>query len=264
MSHLGEFSTHTRYGKNVIKQINPRHPAGRGFTAAMTRGGEAGLRCYLDALRAAQVRLPRDLAITAPSPLTIRHRWVVGPTVLDAARGDPKVVVTAVRQIATWTQELDGVDARMDTNLANFCLAGDQPVLIDVLPPLMPSLRPEPENLFDELFGGLCFDTPVILDALIGYALRALLRAHQPAARELLPIAAELAGSSINGARFPASWFAARRVLALRAAAGQEDPEVVHDFFALTSVLGFRQLNETGRRLRLDEVEHRIQKARLS
>lgn len=263
MSHLGEFSTHTRDGKNVFKQINPRHPAGSGFTAAMTRGGEAGLRCHLEALRSAQVRLPRDLAIMASSPLTIRHRWVVGPTVLEVARGDPKVFATAVRQIATWTRELDGMDARIDTNLANFCLVDDQPVLIDVLPPLMPSLRPEPETLFDELFGGLCFDTPVILDALIGYALRELLRANQPAACELLPIADELDGSS-NGTCFPASWFAARRGLAMRAAAGDEDPGVVHDFFARTSVLGFRQLSETGRRLRLDEVERRIQKARLS
>lgn len=264
MSHLGEFSTHTRYGRDVIKQINPRHPAGSGFTAAMTRSGEAGLRCYLEALRSAQVRLPRDLAIIAASPLTIRHRWVVGPTLLEAARGDPKVFVTAVRQIATWTRALDGMDARMDTNLANFCLADNQPVLIDVLPPLMPSLRPEPENLFDELFAGLCFDTPVILDALLGYALRALLRANKPAARDLLPIAAELAGGSTNEACFPSSWFAARRALARRAAAGDEDPEVVHDFFARTSVLAFRQLNETARQLRLAEVDRRIQKARLS
>lgn len=258
MRHLGEFSTHRREGEHVIKQLNGHHPAGHRFATAMARAGATGMRSYLHSLRSAQVRLPSELSLVSAGPLTVRHRWVPGPTLLDAiGETAPVVIATAVARIAGWVRALDGTDARIDTNLANFCLVHDRPILVDVLPPLIPSLRPVPTNLFDELFAALCFDTPVILDALIGYALRTLLRATGPAAAaELLPAAREIPTSPSSG--FPAEWFRARRGLAERAALHDAALEEVQDFFELTSVLRFRQLDEPGRRLRIDHVAQRI------
>jgi hypothetical protein len=258
MRHLGEFSTHRREGDDVIKQLNGCHPSGHRFATAMARAGATGMRSYLHSLRSAQVRLPGKLCLVCAGPLTVRHRWVPGPTLLDAiGETAPAVFATAVARIARWVRDLDPTDARIDTNLANFCLVGDQPVLIDVLPPLIPSLCPSPATLFDELFAALCFDTQVILDALIGYALRTLLRAKDSAAaRELLPVADEFPASVDCG--FPAEWFRARRSLAERAALGDAVPDEVQDFFALTSVLEFRQLDELGRRLRVSRVAQHI------
>ncbi|MCI2422142.1 hypothetical protein MOQ72_32400 [Saccharopolyspora sp. K220] len=257
--HLGEFSTHRRDGDHVTKRLNGRHPAGNRFVTAMTTTGAAGMQCYLHVLRSAHVRLPSCLRLVAAEPLTVRHRWVAGPTLLDAPNEtDPATFAAAIAQIGRWVRDLDGTDARIDTNLANFCLEDDQLVLVDVLPPLIPSLRPAPESLFDELFGALCFDTPVILDALVGYALRTLLRTADPsAAQELLPFSYEFP-TNIADEGFPAAWFRARRGLAVRAAMGEAAVEEVQDFFALTSVLGFRQLDEAGRRLRIDQVARRI------
>jgi hypothetical protein len=149
----------------------------------------------------------------------------------------------------------------LDTNLANFCLAGDRVVLVDVLPPLIPSVRPEPSDLFDELFNALCFDTRVILDALIGYAARALLHSGASVAAGRREDLARQVPQEVAGpvkASFPASWFRARVVLALRALAGQVEPASIHDFFALTSVRAFRDLPETGRTHRIRQVDQTV------
>ncbi|MEV5543295.1 hypothetical protein AB0L13_41390 [Saccharopolyspora shandongensis] len=259
MNHLGEFSTHTRDGDHVTKHLNSRHPAGNRFVTAVTRTSEDGMRDYLGALRSAEVTLPAELHIVATDPLTVRHRWVPGTTLLEAAHTDPVTFSAAVAEIGRWVQALDSADARIDTNLANFCLSGDQPVLVDVLPPMIPSLQPQPDTLFGELFGALCFDTPIILDALIGYALRTVLRTADPcAAQGLLPVAYKLTRGTTESKGFPARWFRARRRLAVGAVEGDATAEKVQDFFALTSVLGFRQLDERGRRLRIDHVARRI------
>lgn len=155
----------------------------------------------------------------------------------------------------------------MDTNLANFCLAEDRVVLVDVLPPLIPSVRPEPSNLFEVLFNALCFDSRVILDALIGYATRVLLRSdvrvatgqRDDLARQLPKEFAEPVETS-----FPASWFQARVALALRALAGQAESEVAHDFFALTSVRAFRDLSEAARAHRLRQVDQTVKELALA
>ena len=57
---------------------------------------------------------------------------------------------------------------------------------------------------------------------------------------------------------FPASWFRARVVLALRALAGQVEPAGIHDFFALTSVRAFRDLPETGRTHRIRQIDQTV------
>lgn len=179
---------------------------------------------------------------------------------------DPGRFVGAVAEIARCVHALGDTDARLDTNLANFCLADGQVVLVDVLPPLVPSARPEPSSLFEVLFSALCFDTAVIHDALIGYATRALLRsvaggaARQRGrlARQIWPAGAEPAGWS-----FPASWFRARAALALRALGGEVAPEIAHEFFALTSVRVFRELPEARRAQRIYEVDQAMKECAL-
>lgn len=176
MNDQGDFAAHHRDGEHVIKVLDVQHPAGARFVAAALGAGRAGMETYLATLRAAGVALPPDLEVVSTEPMAIRHRWVTGPVLLDHACVDPSRFVGAVAEIAGWVDALADTDARLDTNLANFCLADERTVLVDVLPPLIPSRRPEPSNLFEVLFTALCFDTAMIRDALIGYAARALLR----------------------------------------------------------------------------------------
>ena len=134
MTGLGEFSTHHRDGSMVTKRLTGNYPGGQAFVSA-GRLGEQGMRSYLAALRAVGVRLPDDLDIVADDPLTVRHSWVPGPTLVEIADTDPPVFAAAVEEITAWVRGLDLVDARIDTNLANFCLVDSRPVLVDVLPP---------------------------------------------------------------------------------------------------------------------------------
>jgi hypothetical protein len=207
------------------------------------------------------------LSVESARPLAVRHRWVTGPLLLDHASVYPARFIDGVIEIARWVRALDATDARVDTNLANFCLAEGRVVLVDVLPPLIPSLRGEPADLFEVLFTALCFDTTVILDALIGYAARALLHsgvsvaAGQRAdlARQLPPDVAEPVE-----APFPTSWFRARVVLALAALAEQAEPGSVHDFFALTSVRVFRDLPEAERAHRIRQIDQAVKELALT
>lgn len=256
MSRQGDFATHRRDGDHVVKRIEVRDPATANLVEAALAAGPAGTERYLGALRAAGVAVAPDLVVLAQRPLAVRHRWVAGPTLPDVA-STPEVFVGAVREIGQWVRDLEPADARIDTNLANFCLVEGHPVLVDVLPPLIPSRRPRPGNQFEELFSALCFDTEVILAALVGYAARALLRAGVPegAARfltvghELSPPAASYPGGSVLDV-----WFHARAALALRALAGDVPIDVAHTFFALTSVRAFRDLDEQQRTRRVEQV----------
>jgi hypothetical protein len=265
MTGQGDFATHRRDGDHVIKVLDVQHPAGTRFVAAAVNTGTTGMDTYLSALRAAGVVLPPDLAVVSTAPLAVRHRWVTGPVLLDCASVDPPRFVSAVAEIAGWVRALAATDARLDTNLANFCLAEGRVVLVDVLPPLIPSVRLAPSNLFEVLFAALCFDTAVIHDALIGYAARALLRSPAGvAARQLDDLASQVPQATEPcGASFPASWFRARVVLALRALAGEVSPLVAHEFFALTSVRVFRELPETGRAHRIQHVERTMKELAL-
>jgi hypothetical protein len=259
MTAQGEFSTHTRAGSHVVKRLLAQHPSGSRFVTAMTAGGSAGLRSYIDALRTAGVRLPDDLEVVDGTPVAVRHRWVDAPSLLDTGGLAPGAFLDAVARIGDWVRRLDDADARLDANLANFCVAPSGPVLVDVLPPLVPSLRPTPENQFDELFDALCFDSPVILDAFVGYALRKVLRRPWgPAlAPDLVEVVQELV-SRDEPSGFAATWFATRARLAIGAATGERDAAEVDRFFKLTSVLAFRELDETGRTHRREAVRRAV------
>jgi hypothetical protein len=263
----GDFAAHGRDGDDVIKVLDGQHPAGARFVAAAQHVGVTGMNTYLSTLRAAGVTLPPGLSVESARPLAVRHRWVTGPVLLDHASVDPSRFVEAVTEIAGWVRALDATDARMDTNLANFCLAEDGVVLVDVLPPLIPSVRPEPSNLFDVLFAALCFDTRVILDALIGYAARALLRSDVcPTVDQREDLARQVPQEITQPveASFPTSWFRARVGLALRALAGEAKPAGVHDFFALTSVRAFRDLSEAQRADRVRQVDQTVKELALT
>lgn len=260
MTGHGEFATHHRNGEDVIKALDQRHPAGNAIARASESLGLTGMNTYLTTLQTAGITLPEHLCVASAHPLAVRYRWVDGPVLLDHVDLDPARFIDAVIEIAHWVCALDSTDARIDTNLANFCLARDQVVLIDVLPPLIPSLRPQPSTLFEVLFTALCFDTPVILDALIGYAARALLRCKavvSPAQLDDLvgqrPRQSALRGGSAGG--FPGMWFRTRAELAVRGLTGNAAPAVVHDFFARTSVRSFRDLTEPQRAQRIHQVE---------
>jgi hypothetical protein len=261
MTNHGDFAAHRRDSDDVIKVLDEQHPAGAQFVAAAQRVGMTGMNTYLSTLRAAGVTLAPHLSVESAQPLTVRHRWVTGPVLLDHASVDPPRFVNAVIEIAQWVRALDATDARVDTNLANFCLADDRVVLVDVLPPLIPSMRPEPSNLFDVLFTALCFETAVILDALIGYAARALLRSEgSVTAGQRADLARQVRQEVAEPLEaFPESWFRTRVVLALRALARDAKPASVHDFFALTSVRALRDLPEAERALRVQQVDQAIE-----
>lgn len=267
MTGEGDFAAHRRDGEDVIKVLDGQHPAGARFVAAAQHVGVTGMNAYLATLRAAGVALPPGLSVESARPLAVRHRWVTGPVLLDHASAAPARFVDAVIEIAGWVRALDATVARVDTNLANFCLDDDRVVLVDVLPPLIPSVRPEPSNLFDVLFAALCFDTPVILDALIGYAARALLRSDASLAghrgEDLARQVPQEFGAPVETS-FPVSWFRARVMLAVRGLAGEAEPASVHDFFTLTSVRAFRDLSEAERADRIRHVDQTVKELALT
>lgn len=267
MTGQGDFAAHRRDGDDVIKVLDGQHPAGARFLAAAQHVGVTGMNSYLSTLRAAGVTLPPGLSVESARPLAVRHRWVTGPVLLYHAGVDPSRFVDAVIEIAGWVRALNVTDARVDTNLANFCLADDGVVLVDVLPPLIPSVRPEPSNMFDALFNALCFDTTVILDALIGYATRALLHSDVSLAvhqGEDLARQVPKEFAAPDETSFPASWFRARVMLALRGLTGEAEPASVHDFFALTSVRAFRDLSEAERDDRVRQVDQIVKELALT
>ncbi|HLS41285.1 MAG TPA: hypothetical protein VK038_11030 [Ornithinicoccus sp.] len=254
-----------RDGDQVVKRLATDHPAGAGFPQAMAAVGPDGLATYLRTLAGAGVRLVPGLRVVDQGPeLAVAHRWVPGPVLLDAAE-DATMFVDAVVQIAGWVRALEETDARLDTNLANFCLTpAGRVVLVDVLPPLVPSARPVPHGPFGQLFDALCFQTPVTLDALVGYAARALLRADTPVPADQVARLARLrTGPPAAPTPFAAEWFRSRAVLALRGLTGQVPAHTVHDYFAATSVLGFAALTPDQQAARVAHVDQMIKELSL-
>lgn len=267
MSGHEGFAGQVREGDHVIKLVEVQHPANASLLAAMATGGDGAMDSYLAALRAAGVALPADLAVISASPLAVRHRWVTGLALLDQAGDDPERFVSAITEIAHWLRTLDPADARIDTNLANFVITDDRVVLVDVLPPLIPSLNAEPSNLFEQMFSALCFDTTVILRATIGYAARAMLgSAKRVTASQVDLLTRQLGYRTPPGQElaFPGAWFSARADLSLRALAGDAQPEAVKSFFALTSVRVFRELPEASRARRVRQVAAAIRELAVS
>ncbi|MQA87709.1 MAG: hypothetical protein GEV03_24565 [Streptosporangiales bacterium] len=245
----------------VTKKPQPHHPAETYLVEAMMRGGAGTVRRYVTLLRAAGVHLPDALEVVHDTngEVAVGHPWVSGIPLLDLA-ADPEPFLAAVVQVAAWARDLDDTDARLDTNLANFVVCDDgRLVTVDVLPPLLTSLRPTPRNCREVLFDALCFDTPVTLCALAGYAGRALLTggpdlAHGPAGWLTGRAAAVVAGLCPGhgpGGGLGVWWFHARTVAAARALAGTMPRDQALALFASTSVLALRDAAEPERQARV-------------
>ncbi|WP_371856730.1 hypothetical protein [Gandjariella thermophila] len=241
--------------------LDVQHPASARLLGATLTAGRTVTENYLDTIAAVGVRLPMELTVISDEPLAVRHRWVFGPGLLNAVESVPELFVNSVREIGRWVCDLAATDARIDTNLANFCVVEGRPVLVDVLPPLIPSLRQQPTNLFEVLFAALCFDTEIILAALVGYAARALLRAADPAAaRQFVAVGRDLSPpvSGYPDGPLAEVWFRSRATLALRALAGELPADPVRSFFVLTSVRAFRELDEQRRARRVEQVREAL------
>jgi hypothetical protein len=174
VTQAGRFTRQHRKAGYVVKTLAPTLATDERLARAMLSRGRSGVDHYLSCLAAAGVRLPDELSVldTGESGAAVRHRWADGGLLADSVTDDShgaRTFVEAVETIAGWVIRLDGMDARLDTNLANFCLHQDSVVALDVLPPLIPSLRPDPRDLYERLLFGLCFDSATTLAALVGY-----------------------------------------------------------------------------------------------
>lgn len=266
MRNDGDFATHHRDGNQVVKCLDTGHSATARFVEAFATVGRIGVEEYITTLRDKGVQLPPGLQVVSEKPLAVRHDWVEGPDLLSAADAAPESFIDAVTQIGQWARAVDRADARIDTNLANFCLVDGQPVLVDVLPPLFVSRRPQPANLFEALFSGLCFDTEVTLAALVGYAARAVLRGAAGSAQvaRFVSVARELSSpldAAVDGS-LTEMWFRSRATVGLRALCGDLPAGVMHGFFYLTSVRAFRDLDEPLRVRRVEQVRETFRRLR--
>ncbi|MCR6488353.1 hypothetical protein M8542_36535 [Amycolatopsis sp. OK19-0408] len=260
---MSTFTRCTRDGDTVHKQLAPA-AVFAAFTDALCRDGLPAITGYLATLRAAGVRLPDRLELVdgantaegRPARLGVRHRWIDGRLLPEIITTDPARAVTAIRTVLGWLTALENTDARIDTNLANFCLPDDgAPVLIDLLPPLIPSARPAARTPFETLFDALCFDTTLTRAAMLGYAARALLQAgHTAAAANVLRLAPATAGTA-----FPAAWFGARLTLARAATEDRVPLQAMLQLFERTSVLALSRLRPGEQRRRVHDTQAAVE-----
>jgi hypothetical protein len=209
------------------------------YFAAMPAGGLAVLR-YVEGLRAAGVLLPDDLAVAeGASGPEVRHAWVPGPTLLELPGWRSAEFLAAVTRIARWVRTLESGNARLDANLANFVISdGGGITCVDVLPPLLVPLRPPEPGPWEQVIGGLCFDTDVTLCALAGYAARHLLRVLKPgpAALPFIGRALRICPGHPQPGALAARWFHSRLRAAELAAAARISREQADHLLNVTSV----------------------------
>lgn len=232
-----------RHREEVIKTMTAE--VADSFFAHALSGGAEAVRRYAAGLHAAGVTLPEDLAITqgAQGP-EVRYRWIGGPTLLELPAWRSAEFTSAVMTIADWVRVLEPASVRLDTNLANFVIPdGENLVCVDVLPPLLVPSRPPGTGPWEQVIGGLCFDTDITLCAVAGYAIRHLLRVLGPAALDgtCWQSLAGVCPGHPQPASLAARWFHSRLHAARLAAAGQLPPERAASLFSATSVRALRQ-----------------------
>ena len=163
----------------VSKTLDPENPHLRRLAAAMVGPDAlAAAQRYLADLSGV-VALPDDVTFTMSGPrLAVRHRWVEGQSLRACLQRTPVLGIEAIQVVLGWCEEVNTTsrDARMDLNLENFVCTPDGPVLIDLLPPLIPSRAYAPESIGETILVSLCFDDLLAAAAMCGYALNALLR----------------------------------------------------------------------------------------
>lgn len=199
------------------------------------------IRAYLAALRAARVQLPTHLTLEEHDGIAVVHTWVEGQTLEEVFELDPSAYLASIEQIQAWQRTLhqQQADALLDTNLQNFIIQAEGPVLIDVLPPLRPSRIYEPQDPYEYLFINLCLCYNVSVTAMLGYALRPFLNAPPQGLRRRIDTLVEgwqAKGKLPPHQRQPHDLFSARLQLMLAALDGQVAANQVSIFYTLTSM----------------------------
>jgi hypothetical protein len=218
--------------------------------------GAGEVRRYAGILREAGVPLPGDLAVTDSACGTeVRHTWIPGPTLLELPGWRSAEFLSAVTAIARWVRALEHTGARLDANLANFVIP-DQGNLtcIDVLPPLLASLRPAETGPWEQVIGGLCFDADITLCALAGYAAGYLLGVLDPgpAVAGTIASAFRICPGRPRPGSLPARWFHSRLQVMELAAAGQVSAAEAQRLLAATSVRALQAAPPATRRQHAD------------
>jgi hypothetical protein len=244
----------------VYKCLAPSWTHTKRLASAMAgRDHESVALRYIDSLRHVGVRLPPKIHVVTADPLKVGHEWIEGPMLSDLLEADLSRVMGHIERIGDWQMRLqmDGLDARIDTNLDNFIVDCDGPVLVDVIPPLIPSRGYVPEDLFEELFLPLCLSFTVSTTALIGYALRGSIGRVDLALANRVTALAErwsIWDYLTSHGREPMDIFAARLRLALDALLGASDGPEVLGFYRATSVEHLASLTELARARQLKEA----------
>lgn len=226
----------TRDGDHVVKTM-PR-PGGDPYFARAAAAGLPAVLRYADALRDAGVPLPPDLTVTSgPHGPEVRHTWIRGPVLTEIPAGRAASLAASAEAIAGWIRALAATGARLDANLANFVLPdGGTLVCVDILPPLLVPLRPPEPGPWEQLIGGLCYDTDIALCALAGYAARhLLLTAPGPGSPGLAAGLLRLCPGHPRPRSLAARWFHSRLRAAGRAATGQMTAAQLGGLLAATS-----------------------------
>jgi hypothetical protein len=195
----------------------------------------------------------------SPDGLEIAHEWVPGPTVLEIAH-DPSRFGAAIVEIGSWARRSESVNARVDSNLENFVATDTGPVLVDFLPPLVPTMAVEPraQNIFDDVFYSLCFDVNAGVNALVSYACRGLLRCGSAGSGDAcIRIAGELRNDVTPASEFSrgAAWFELRARAVECFLSGEVGSGILDDVLAATSVRKLRDADPEMRRTRWDRVQ---------
>jgi hypothetical protein len=233
-------TTLARHLGDVVKTARPASTDP--YFAAMPADA-ATVRRYAQMMEAAGVPLPGGLSVTdGASGAEVRYAWVLGPTLLELPGWRSAEFLAAVTSVAGWVRALEQSGARLDANLANFVIPdGGCVTCIDVLPPLLADHRPPEPGPWEQVIGGLCFDTDITLCALAGYAARHLLSG--PGRAGVGAIAAALRtcpGHQQPGhqrpARLAARWFHSRLEAVELAAAGHVTAAEAQRLLAATSV----------------------------
>lgn len=242
------------------KRLGANNPYGQRLIQHMVRDDPGtSIENYLAALMGAGVRLPPGLQVEEEAGNAgVRHTYVTGSSVRALLATAPDHYWGVIEEIGEWAHVLHSThaDAHIDTNLTNFIIGSDGPVLVDVLPPLFYSRRYEPTDLYETLLLALCFNDAISVSALLGYAVKPLLSQQDSSLAAHIRGLADRWGAPCDapapGARVTQDTFVGRLCLALAILDGKAiSPQAVRAFFHLTSLRRLVDLTEGERRDRI-------------
>jgi len=233
----GNFSTHEHVQNIVIKRLAlPLAPMYH--VLGIVAPGHDMTSSYIEAMQSIGVRLPAIFGTRSTRPeLVVHQAWVNGPTLAGYAEAEPLAFIDCVAEIRSWIESSASYDARIDANLENFVVASGAPVLIDLLPPLIPSLAVEPgsDDLFGAVFHRLCFSIDSSILALVSYACRVLLKYH-PSQWSTLSSRLLLELPNEHPTTVAQAWFVIRVRAIQQATDGKIGVKAMEEVFKITSI----------------------------